>query len=100
MTLLLGCIADDLTGATVLASMLVSRGMRTVQLVGVPDPWSEGKEPEIGSSQAVVIALKSRNLPAAEAVQWSLAALSWLRRKGARQILFKYCSTFDSTDAG
>jgi len=51
-------------------------------------------------ADAVVIALKSRTIPATDAVAMSLAALAWLRRAGARQILFKYCSTFDSTDAG
>jgi 3-dehydrotetronate 4-kinase len=94
MPMLLGAIADDFTGATDLANTLVRGGMRTVQLVGVP----EGAAPE--PVDAVVVALKSRTIAAAEAVRQSLAALSWLRRHGARQILFKYCSTFDSTDAG
>ncbi len=95
MTLLLGCIADDLTGATDLANMLVREGMRTVQTIGIP-----GSELALPETDAVVIALKSRTIPAAEAVQQSLAALDWLRRAGARQMFFKYCSTFDSTDQG
>ncbi|MEM7043372.1 MAG: 3-oxo-tetronate kinase [Pseudomonadota bacterium] len=95
MTILLGCIADDFTGATDLASMLVRSGMRTVQLIGVPD-----RPIDIGNAQAVVVALKSRTIPADEAVRQSLEALAWLRGQGARQILFKYCSTFDSTDQG
>ena len=95
MALLLGCIADDFTGATDLASMLVRNGMRTVQLIGVP-----GEETEAGEVDAVVVALKSRTIPVGEAVDQSLRALSWLRARGARQILFKYCSTFDSTDSG
>ena len=33
---LLGCIADDFTGATDLANMLVRGGMRTVQSIGIP----------------------------------------------------------------
>ncbi len=94
MAILLGSIADDFTGATDLANTLVRRGMRTVQLIGVP----EGPPPE--DADAVVVALKSRTIPAAEAVAQSLAALAWLRGVGARQILFKYCSTFDSTDRG
>ena len=92
MTLLLGAIADDLTGATDLASMLARRGMRTVQAIGVPA--------RVPPAEAVVVALKSRSIPAAEAVALSLAALAALREAGARQILFKYCSTFDSTEAG
>jgi uncharacterized protein YgbK (DUF1537 family) len=95
MSLLLGCIADDFTGATDLASMLVRQGMPTVQLIGVPEP-----DVEIDDARAVVVALKSRTIPADEAIEQSLAALAWLQAQGARQILFKYCSTFDSTDQG
>lgn len=95
MTLLLGCIADDFTGATDLASMLVKAGMRTVQVIGVPDDARLA-----GDADAIVVALKSRTIPAADAVAQSLAALEWLRGRGARQIYFKYCSTFDSTDQG
>ena len=95
MTVLLGCIADDFTGATDLASMLVRHGMATVQLIGVP---GEGADP--GDAQAVVVALKSRTTPPDQAIGQSLAALAWLRARGARQILFKYCSTFDSTERG
>ena len=95
MSLLLGCIADDFTGATDLASMLVRQGMATVQMIGVP-----AAKIDAGDAPAVVVALKSRTIAASEAIDQSLAALAWLRAKGARQILFKYCSTFDSTDAG
>jgi uncharacterized protein YgbK (DUF1537 family) len=94
VTLLLGVIADDLTGATDVALMLQNAGMRTIQAIGVP----EGAAPQ--DADAVVVALKSRTIAPAEAVAQSLAALGWLRAQGARQILFKYCSTFDSTDAG
>lgn len=96
MTILLGCIADDFTGATDLAGMLVQGGMRTVQVIGVPQvPLAPGID-----ADAVVIALKSRTSPAQAAVAESLAALEWLRAAGCRQIYFKYCSTFDSTDQG
>ncbi|PLZ01113.1 hypothetical protein CY652_17665 [Burkholderia sp. WAC0059] len=91
---LLGCIADDFTGATDLASMLVRGGMRTVQLIDVP----HGVEPI--AADALVIALKSRTIPAAQAVGQSLAALAYLKAQGCRQFYFKYCSTFDSTAAG
>jgi uncharacterized protein YgbK (DUF1537 family) len=91
---LLGCIADDFTGATDLANNLVRAGMRAVQTIGVPDAALEL------DADAVVVALKSRTIPAAEAVAQSLAALRWLQAQGARQIYFKYCSTFDSTDRG
>ncbi len=93
--LLLGCIADDFTGATDLANTLVRGGMRTVQLVGVPDGTTG-----IPEADAIVVALKSRTAPVADAVVWSRASLAWLKRAGAQQIFFKYCSTFDSTDAG
>jgi uncharacterized protein YgbK (DUF1537 family) len=95
MAVLLGCIADDFTGATDLASMLVRHGMATVQLIGVPH---DGLDP--GDTQAVVVALKSRTSPPEDAIAQSLAALAWLRAHGAEQILFKYCSTFDSTARG
>ena len=95
MSVLLGAIADDFTGATDLCNTLVRRGMRTVQLIDVPAPGTE-----VAAAEAVVVALKSRTIPAAAAIEKSLAALGWLRKAGARQILFKYCSTFDSTDAG
>lgn len=93
---LLGCIADDFTGATDLANMLVRGGMRTVQSIGIPSA-----EVAAGlDADAIVIALKSRTTPAAEAVEESLAAMQWLRERGCEQIFFKYCSTFDSTPAG
>jgi 3-dehydrotetronate 4-kinase len=90
----LGCIADDFTGATDLANNLVRAGMRVVQTIGVP------AEPLAAEVDAVVVALKSRTIAPAEAVAQSLAALRWLQAQGARQIYFKYCSTFDSTPAG
>ncbi|MEP7298694.1 MAG: 3-oxo-tetronate kinase [Burkholderiales bacterium] len=92
--MILGIIADDFTGATDVASMLVRAGMRTVQLIGVPS------DDTVVDADAVVIALKSRTVPAADAVRESLAALRWLQRGGMRQCYFKVCSTFDSTPAG
>ncbi|WP_372525566.1 3-oxo-tetronate kinase [Piscinibacter sp.] len=91
--MILGVIADDFTGATDVAGMLVQSGLRTVQVIGVP----QGPAPD---ADAVVVALKSRTAPAAAAVRESLAALRWLRAAGARQFYFKVCSTFDSTPAG
>ncbi|HEY4251042.1 MAG TPA: 3-oxo-tetronate kinase [Roseomonas sp.] len=93
MALLLGCIADDFTGATDLANTLVKNGMSAVQVIGVP----QGPLPD---ADAVIIALKSRTAPLRQAVGDSLAALEALLAAGARQIFFKYCSTFDSTDEG
>ena len=93
--ILLGAIADDFTGATDLANILVRGGMRSVQTIGVP-----AAETELPACDAVVVALKSRTIPVADAVRQSLAALDWLKARGAQQIFFKVCSTFDSTDAG
>jgi len=92
--LVLGCIADDFTGATDLANNLVRAGMRVVQAIGVP----EG--PLDADVDAVVVALKSRTIAPADAIAQSLGALRWLQAQGARQIYFKYCSTFDSTPQG
>ena len=95
MPIVLGAIADDFTGATDLANNLVRAGMRTIQIIDIPDP-----DFDPGDADAVVVALKSRSCPANEAVTSSQAALKWLRAAGARQFFFKYCSTFDSTDQG
>ena len=92
--ILLGCIADDFTGATDLANNLVRAGMRVVQTIGVP-----AVQPDV-EIDAVVVALKSRTIAPADAVAQSLAALRWLQQQGAQQIYFKYCSTFDSTAQG
>jgi len=93
MPLLLGCIADDFTGATDLANTLVKGGMTAVQVIGVPT----GPLPE---ADAIIIALKSRTAPVGEAVAQSLTACEALLAAGAKQIFWKYCSTFDSTDQG
>ena len=97
--MLLGVIADDFTGASDIANTLAkggggTAGLRTVQFLGVPSG------PAPATCEAGVVSLKSRSIPAAEAVAQSLAALGWLRAQGCRQIIFKYCSTFDSTPEG
>jgi len=95
MPITLGCIADDFTGATDLANMLVKGGLKTIQLLGNPS-----KEDVVPSVDAVIIALKTRTIPVEEAIEQSLQALNWLKNAGAKQFFFKYCSTFDSTDEG
>ncbi|MBN9040573.1 MAG: serine kinase [Rhizobiales bacterium 62-47] len=95
MTLALGCIADDYTGASDLANTLTRCGLRTMQTIGVPR--DDLALPEV---DAVVVSLKSRSIAAPEAVAKSLAAEQWLRGRGAAHVMFKICSTFDSTDAG
>ncbi len=92
---ILGCIADDFTGATDLASMLVRNGMRTVQVIGVPTSGSPAPD-----ADAIIVALKSRTAPVREAIGESCAALAWLQAAGCQQFFFKYCSTFDSTETG
>jgi 3-dehydrotetronate 4-kinase len=91
----LGCIADDYTGASDLANTLTRAGLRTVQTIGVPA--DDFPLPDV---DAVVVSLKSRSIAASEAVTRSRAAENWLRGRGADHVLFKICSTFDSTDAG
>ena len=92
--ILLGCIADDFTGATDLANNLVRAGMRVVQTIGVPT------QPLQAEVDAVVVSLKSRTIDPEQACVQSVAALRWLQAQGAQQIYFKYCSTFDSTAQG
>ncbi|PIT03840.1 serine kinase [Bradyrhizobium nitroreducens] len=95
MTLALGCIADDYTGASDLANTLTRAGLRTVQTIGIPA--DDLALPEV---DAVVVSLKSRSIEAGLAVSRSRAADKWLRSRGVSHVLFKICSTFDSTDAG
>lgn len=90
----LGCIGDDFTGSSDLANTLARGGMRVVQFNGVP------RSPAGAGVEAGVVALKTRTAPVSDAVAQSLAALDWLRAQGCRQILLKYCSTFDSTPEG
>ncbi len=97
MTLRLGCIADDFTGATDLANNLVRAGMRAVQTIGVPLASASAIDDD---ADAIVVALKSRTTPPEVAVAQSLAACRWLKAGGAAQIYFKVCSTFDSTPRG
>jgi uncharacterized protein YgbK (DUF1537 family) len=95
VTLALGCIADDYTGASDLANTLTRCGLRTIQTIGVP--LDDLELPEV---DAVVVSLKSRSIEASQAVSKSRAAERWMRSRGASHVLFKICSTFDSTDAG
>jgi 3-dehydrotetronate 4-kinase len=92
--MLLGCIGDDATGSSDLANTLAKGGMRVVQYNGIPSKLA-GAEVEAG-----VVALKTRTIPPAQAVEQSLVALDWLKAQGCRQFMFKYCSTFDSTPEG
>ncbi len=93
--MLLGCIADDLTGATDVAVTFSREGLSVIQVNGVPDAGLS-----VPDADAIVVALKSRTVAAADAVAQSLAALDWLRKRAAQHIYFKICSTFDSTPAG
>jgi uncharacterized protein YgbK (DUF1537 family) len=93
--LLLGCIADDLTGATDLGVNLSREGLSVIQVNGVP-----AADFAVPAADAVVVALKSRTIAAEDAIAQSLAALAWLRARAAPRIYFKYCSTFDSTPRG
>lgn len=94
MTCVLGCIADDFTGATDLAGLLARSGIRVSLRIGVPS------EPPKDAGPFEVIALKSRTAPVADAVAETRAALEWLREAGAQRFFWKYCSTFDSTTQG
>ncbi|MGO7834273.1 3-oxo-tetronate kinase [Rhizobium johnstonii] len=95
MAIFLGSIADDYTGASDLANTLTKNGLRTVQTVGIPDPSLA-----LPDVDAVVVSLKIRSVPASDAVAAAASAERWLRQRGAGHVLYKICSTFDSTDAG
>ena len=94
MTTFLGCIADDFTGATDLASMLARSGVNVSLRIGVPLSTPEN------TAEIEVIALKTRSISASKAIDESLSALKWLKEAGAKKYFFKYCSTFDSTAEG
>ncbi|MCW5706404.1 3-oxo-tetronate kinase [Shinella sp.] len=91
--MLIGAIGDDFTGSADLANMIAQTGLPT-RLYAGPLPASATDE------AAAIVALKTRSVPASEAVAASRAAVDWLLRQGAERILFKYCSTFDSTPEG
>ena len=95
MNILLGAIADDYTGASDLANTLTKNGLRTVQTIGIP-----GEDLALPDVDAVVVSLKIRSVPAGDAVAAARRADGWLRSRGAGHVLYKICSTFDSTDAG
>lgn len=94
MTTLLGCIADDFTGATDLAGLLARSGVQVSLRIGIPDT------PPHETAPFEVIALKCRTAPVADAVAECRAALAWLQAAGAERFFWKYCSTFDSTPEG
>ena len=94
MRTILGCIADDFTGATDLAGLLARSGVRVSLRMGVPSV------PASDPAAFEVIALKSRTAPVAKAVADARAALKWLQAAGAQRFFWKYCSTFDSTPEG
>ena len=95
MSLILGCIGDDYTGSSDLANALTRAGLRTVQTIGVP-----ADDLQLPEADAVVVALKCRSIEPDAAVGMALPAQAWLKARGARHIMFKVCSTFDSTDKG
>lgn len=90
----LGCIADDYTGASDLASTLSRAGLRTVQTIGLPEGLA------LPEADALVVAFKCRSIPPSQAIAMAQAARGWLRGWGADHLLYKICSTFDSTGAG
>lgn len=92
---ILGCIADDFTGASDAASFLVKGGMSVQLYNGIPENASDLKP-----VQAIVIALKSRTQETLQAVADSKHAAQFLLDQGITHLYFKYCSTFDSTPQG
>ena len=94
MTTILGCIADDFTGATDLAGLLARSGVSVSLRLGIPET------PPSDAAPFEVIALKCRTAAVDEAVAECRDALAWLKSGGAERFFWKYCSTFDSTDQG
>src|SRR3569833_3866409 len=91
-------VADDDTGATDLAGMLAERGMRAVLLLDQPS--GEEFEGWTKHADAVVIGTASRSNNPAEAYRRTRDAVRLLQSKHPEVLAIKYCSTFDSTEAG
>jgi uncharacterized protein YgbK (DUF1537 family) len=96
MTLLLGCIADDFTGATDLAALLARSGLPVSLRIGTPREKRGANE----TAAFEVIALKCRTSPVDIAAEQARQAFGWLKEAGAGRFFWKYCSTFDSTAEG
>jgi len=94
--LALGCIADDITGASDLAALVARSGAAVSLRIGLPAADPDPTE----LAEVEVIALKIRSIPADQAVAAAMAARDWLIRAGAARLYWKYCSTFDSTAQG
>ena len=91
---LLGCVADDFTGASDWASFFSRAGIKTILCNEIPE------EDISDMGQVIVIALKTRNAPKKKAIEESLKAIKYLESINASQYYIKYCSTFDSTPEG
>ena len=96
--LVFAAVADDDTGASDLAGMLVEQGLRTLLVIDLPSArqfleWSERYD-------AVVMAEGTRNLAPREAVERTRRAIRLLKEREPRVFQIKYCSTFDSTPEG
>lgn len=92
---MIGVIADDFTGGTDVAVAFRRAGLRVLIQFGTEHPLRA-----TDGADVVVVALKTRTVPVDQAVEESLRAGRELRAAGARQLFFKFCSTFDSTPAG
>jgi uncharacterized protein YgbK (DUF1537 family) len=87
-------IADDLTGGLELASLIRRGGVRCPLLL------HPGPRTDLAGLEAVVFGLKTRVIPARRAVAAFARAMDAIGRRGARQVFYKYCATFDSTPRG
>ena len=88
--MLLACLAEDADGANGLARALSRAGLRVVQTVGVPG------EPRL-ETDALVMSLGLREVPAAQAVESALSAVGWLRLRGVRQLFLQHGNTANAT---
>ncbi len=92
---MIAAVADDFTGATDVAVAFKNAGLRVGIVFGVP-----GRSTPSQRYDALVIALKTRTIPAGDAVAQTLRSVRWAREQGYDRFYFKYCSTFDSSPRG
>jgi uncharacterized protein YgbK (DUF1537 family) len=94
MAIGLGIIADDYTGGLMVATYMEHAGISCAYIV---DPAALS---EVGDREVVIFATRARFLPAPEAVELVDRLTDALTAAGCRQIFYKFCASFDSTDDG
>lgn len=92
--MLIGAIGDDFSESAELAALFAAAGLRTAHFLGQPSG-----RPHPGD-EAVVVTLRIRHLPPADAVREALVAARWLLAAGAPLLFAGHAASFLSTPNG